>query len=187
MRKNTILSKLAALYAKTGKIPGWKAVEAVGIAADDIYRHWECLTDAVLDADPEARRVKGLKNLRAEEAAAEAKDAREEDAPRGHHYSVYVVNLSSEIGKLQWFADENPNGTKSCLYVGATWHTPEQRLANHKRGHRAARRVAPYMRKINEALTKDHRERYATREEAEREEVSFAKKLRKQGFRVWQR
>ena len=187
MRKNTIISKLAALYAKTGKIPGWKAVEAIGIMEEDIYRHWEWLTDAVLEAEPAARRAKDLKDRKQEEEA----DEREEDDPTGrHHYSVYVVNLSSAIGKLAWFAAENskgPKGTKACLYVGATWHTPEERLANHKRGHKPARRVRPYMIKIDKDLTKEHRGQYATRDEAERVEKRLAITLRKQGYRVWQR
>jgi len=184
MRIKKILSTLADLHAKNGKIPGWKAVKAAGVTEDDIYRHWEWLTDAVQEAVPAARRAKDLKELKDEEEA----DEQEEDAPVGHHhYSVYVVNLDPAIGKLPWFKEENPNGTRACLYVGATWHTPEQRLKNHQRGHKAARRVAPHMRRIDEALTKDHRGRYATREEAEREEKRWANTLRKQGYRVWQR
>jgi len=184
MRKATIVKNLADLYAKNGMIPGWKAVEAAGMKADDIYRHWEWLTDAVQEAVPAARRAKDLKERKDEET----EDEREEDDPTGrHHYSVYVVNLKPAIGKLLWFAAENHKGTKSCLYVGATWHTPEQRLKNHLRGHKAARRVVPHMRKIDEALTKDHRGRYATREEAERVERRYAQELRRQGYCVWQR
>ncbi len=51
-----------------------------------------------------------------------------EDTPPGHgHHSVYVVYL------------RNPKGDgRAGYYVGMTGLSPEERFANHKRGHKAA-------------------------------------------------
>ena len=60
--------------------------------------------------------------------------------PTAQHHNVYVVLLAQAAGKLRKVRAANPNRDpkKSCVYVGMTGLTPEQRFANHKRGIKAA-------------------------------------------------
>lgn len=91
--------------------------------------------------------------------------------PSGHH-SVYVVYL------------RNPRGDgKAGYYVGMTGLTPEQRLANHKAGIRAAGVV----RRFGERLVPRLYEHLNPMpyEKAVLMEVQLAESLRKRGFQVF--
>jgi len=59
---------------------------------------------------------------------------------------VYVVLLDPAAGRLQKVRAENPkrNPKKSCVYVGMTGLSPEERFANHKSGIKAASVVKRY-------------------------------------------
>lgn len=92
-------------------------------------------------------------------------------ASRPHHH-VYVVYL------------RNPKGDgRAGYYVGMTGLTPEERFANHKRGHKSAGIV----RRCGERLVP---RLYAhlnpmTYEDARRMERVLADSLRKRGFQVF--
>ena len=89
----------------------------------------------------------------------------------GHHH-VYVVFL------------KNPKGDgRAGYYVGMTGLTPEERLANHKAGIKAARVVQRFGVRLVPRL-------YAhlnpmSDEEAVRMEAALADSLRKRGFQVF--
>lgn len=100
-----------------------------------------------------------------------ARDDHAKTRPSGHH-SVYVVYL------------RNPRGDgKAGYYVGMTGLTPEQRLANHKAGIRAARVV----RRFGERLVPRLYEHLNPMpfEKAVVMEVQLAESLRKRGFQVF--
>src|SRR5512147_2742310 len=87
-------------------------------------------------------------------------------------HSVYVVYL------------RNPKGDgKAGFYVGMTGLSPEERFANHKAGHKAARIVKRCGERLVPRL-------YAhlnpmTRDEAEAAEPRLANDLRARGFLVY--
>src|SRR5208283_4933974 len=62
------------------------------------------------------------------------------------YHNVYVVLLDSSAGKLRKVRMENPqrDAKKSCIYVGMTGLTPEERFANHKAGIKDAHVVQRY-------------------------------------------
>jgi hypothetical protein len=85
-------------------------------------------------------------------------------------YGVYAI----EIG-----------GAPKRVYVGQSWHSPEERLTQHLAGGRGAAKV--FKRgatgKLRPALYK-HLPRVPTREQAEALEHALAVSLRKRGFVV---
>ena len=92
--------------------------------------------------------------------------------PKNGHHNVYVVFL------------KNPRGDgKAGYYVGMTGLTPEERLANHKAGVKAARvvrrfgvRLVPTLYEHLNPMSYEH---------AVRMEVELAESLRKRGFQVF--
>jgi hypothetical protein len=58
----------------------------------------------------------------------------------GHHHSVYVVLLDPAATRLRAVRAANParDRKKSCVYVGMTGLTPEERFANHRQGIKSA-------------------------------------------------
>ena len=93
-------------------------------------------------------------------------------AAAGGHHSVYVVYL------------RNPKGDgKAGYYVGMTGLTPEERLANHKAGIKAAGVV----RRFGERLVPTLYEHLNPMpyEDAVLMEVELADSLRKRGFLVF--
>lgn len=88
------------------------------------------------------------------------------------HHSVYVVYL------------RNPSGDgKAGYYVGMTGLSPEQRLANHKAGIKAARVVRKYGVRLVPLLY-EHLNPMSF-ENAVRMEVQLADDLRARGFQVF--
>jgi predicted GIY-YIG superfamily endonuclease len=89
----------------------------------------------------------------------------------GHHH-VYVVFL------------RNPKGDgKAGYYVGMTGLTPEERLANHKAGIKAARIVRKHGVRLVPTLYEHLNP--MTYADAARMEVELAASLRKRGFQVF--
>jgi predicted GIY-YIG superfamily endonuclease len=94
----------------------------------------------------------------------------EKTRPKRH--SVYVVYL------------RNPKGDgKAGYYVGMTGLTPEQRLANHLNGIKAARIVTKYGVRLVPTLYEHLNP--MTYEDALRLEEELAGSLRKRGFQVF--
>ena len=73
------------------------------------------------------------------------KPLRAKRQPEQHH-NVYVVLLDPAAGRLRAVRAANPrrDPKKPCVYVGMTGLTPEERLANHKAGTKAASVVKRY-------------------------------------------
>ena len=102
-------------------------------------------------------------------------------------FNVYVVRLDDAVLEIPKFAEENSQYIpgKPCVYVGMTGLTPEERFANHKRGHQANKYVKRYgqylmKRKFRSLNPMEY-------EDAKRWEEKLAERLRRRGFAVWQR
>lgn len=64
----------------------------------------------------------------------------------GFHHNVYVVLLDPAVARLRKVRAENPkrDPAKTCVYVGLTGLSPEERFANHKAGLKSAWAVHRY-------------------------------------------
>jgi predicted GIY-YIG superfamily endonuclease len=83
-------------------------------------------------------------------------------------WGVYVIQL-----------DDDP----LWVYVGQSYHSPEDRFKQHRNGIRSSRIVRRRGRKLRPELYR-HRPRYTSREQALRAEADLAAELRRRGFRV---
>ena len=102
-----------------------------------------------------------------------------------HH--VYVVLLDPAVMRHRAFVDQNPNlaPDTTCVYVGMTGTSPQDRFAAHKQGHKANRHVRRYgIRLLPELYDELNPLSY---EEAQATEVRLADELRSAGYAVWQR
>lgn len=92
--------------------------------------------------------------------------------PARRTYGVYVVEL---------------NDSKNHLYVGQTWYTPDERLAQHNTGLAVFHAARPFKRGLRGRLRPDIYEqipRVNSQAEAEALEAATARKLKALGFRV---
>jgi hypothetical protein len=92
-------------------------------------------------------------------------------------YRVYVIELDDRVGK-------RVSPRLPAVYVGQTAHSPEERFANHKRGHRASRHVRRYGTRLRPDLFA-HLAPVATRREAEALEQETADRLKRKGYTVY--
>ena len=101
-----------------------------------------------------------------------------------HHHHVYVVLLDSAVGKVRKVRAENPkrDRKKPCVYVGMTGLAPEERLANHKAGTKAAWVVKCYgLRLLPELYAHLNPMPYEAAAEMEKD---LAEDLRRAGYTV---
>lgn len=102
-------------------------------------------------------------------------------------HSVYVIRLDDRILKRRKFRRENPGYVEGlpCVYVGMTGWTPERRFEAHLNGYKSSRYVTDYgcelMPRCYEHLNP------MTYEEAVAAEERLARRLRAEGWAVWQR
>jgi hypothetical protein len=105
---------------------------------------------------------------------------------RGHHYSVYVVELSRDVLYERRFRNANPDyvAGKPCVYVGMTGLDPDLRFDKHKAGIQANR----YVREFGLRLMPELYESFNPMpyDGARDMEVELAIGLREEGFGVWQ-
>jgi predicted GIY-YIG superfamily endonuclease len=104
------------------------------------------------------------------------------------HHNLYVVELKAEVFSLEHkFREANPGYTpsvKPCVYVGMTGLEPEERLQEHRSGNHSARFVKKYgVRLLPELYRQFNPMPYAL---AIVMEVELARRLRDQGYGVWQ-
>lgn len=103
-----------------------------------------------------------------------------------HHYSVYVVELSSAVWKEHRFRKANPGYVtgKPFVYVGMTGLDPDLRFDKHKAGIQASAFVRQYGLRLLPALY----QRYNPMpyQAARAMEVELGIALRKAGYGVWQ-
>ncbi|HEX8491310.1 MAG TPA: DUF3553 domain-containing protein [Pyrinomonadaceae bacterium] len=108
--------------------------------------------------------------------------------PFGRH-NIYVIEMSRAILSERRFTKENPNRdpTKPCVYVGMTWHTPEERFQQHMNDKHAAHYVYRYRQGAKLLYPLFQKFNPMHKRLAEMMEVERACQLRKQGYAVWQR
>ena len=101
-------------------------------------------------------------------------------------YSLYVIELRREVLGEARFAARNPDhrDDKPCVYVGQTARTPEERLEQHRAGHKSNRYARRYGLRLRDKLTAN-RGPFGTREEALAAESALADSLRRRGYAVW--
>ena len=100
------------------------------------------------------------------------------------HHHVYVVLLDPAVAKIRAIRAANPDRDrkKSCLYVGMTGLTPEERFTNHKAGIKDASLVKRYgIRLLPELYAHLNPMPY---ESAVKMEVDLAEDLRRAGYTV---
>ena len=105
------------------------------------------------------------------------------DEPR---YRIYVVRLDNAVAAKKRFIKANPDyqSGKPCYYVGMTGRTPDERFAQHQKGHKACTYVTNFGRHL--ARKKFESIPRLNHADAVAMEVSHAEHLRSQGYGVWQ-
>lgn len=96
-------------------------------------------------------------------------------------FHVYVVELSDDA-RQKAKADERGR-TGTCVYVGETELTPEERFARHKSGRRASRIVRDHGVRLRPELAT--RGPFLTRANAAKAEKELGDSLRCRGFVVF--
>ena len=106
---------------------------------------------------------------------------------KSKRFMVYVIRLDQVVLRSRKFKDDNPNyvAGKDCYYVGVTSCTPAERFEQHKSGYKACRFVKKYWLELMPARFAQINPR--TYEDAMRHERKVAKRLKRQGYGVWQR
>lgn len=106
--------------------------------------------------------------------------------PRGHHYSVYVIELAPEVWNIGRFRRCNPDYIlgQPFVYVGMTGIDIDQRFDKHKAGIQSSR----YARDFGLRLLPKLYEVYNPMpyEGARDMEVELGIALREAGYGVWQ-
>ncbi len=105
---------------------------------------------------------------------------------RGHHYSVYVIELAPEVWNIGRFRRCNPDYilSKPFVYVGMTGVDIDLRFDKHKAGIQSSR----YVRDFGLRLLPRLYEMYNPMpyEAARDMEVELGIALREAGYGVWQ-
>jgi hypothetical protein len=101
-------------------------------------------------------------------------------------FSVYVIGLDETVLQHKKFLEANPGYKpgKSCVYVGMTARTPQERFQQHKSGYKSGKFVKRYGLHLRKRLYEKYNP--LTYEEAQKLEVALARKLREKGYAVWQ-
>jgi hypothetical protein len=103
------------------------------------------------------------------------------------HHNLYVVELRSEIFvRERRFSEKNLHWLpgKSCVYVGMTGLSPEERFQKHLRGEKDAWFVQKYGQRLLPALYRHFNP--MPYDLARVMEPELARQLREQGYGVWQ-
>jgi hypothetical protein len=104
---------------------------------------------------------------------------------REHHH-VYVIELDPDVLYEAKFKKANPDYVtgKPCVYVGMTWHDPDQRFDQHKAGIKANKYALKYgLRLMPELYEKLNPMPFG---DAAYMEVDLAIRLQQRGYGVWQ-
>ena len=106
--------------------------------------------------------------------------------PRGHHYHVYVIELSDEVWNVGRFRRANPDYLlgQPFVYVGMTGVDPDVRFDKHKAGIQANVYVQKWGMRLLPALYAMYNP--MPYEGARDMEVELGIALREQGYGVWQ-
>ena len=106
--------------------------------------------------------------------------------PKSHH-NVYVIELDPAVLEDKKFSEENPDRdpAKTCLYIGMTGRTPDERFKQHRAGFKSSKYPRRHGRQLRPELYEQHNP--MTFETACAMEVELARELRSRGHAVWQR
>ncbi len=106
--------------------------------------------------------------------------------PAKERFNIYVIELELAVLKVKRFREANPDYMegKSCVYVGMTSRTPEERYEQHKNGYKSARLVKKFGLRLKPRQYRSLNP--MSYEEASRMEREKARRLRKRGYGVWQ-
>jgi len=101
-------------------------------------------------------------------------------------YYVYVIRLDNAVLKSRKFRRRNPdiNTNLPCFYVGQSYHLPETRFWQHKKGYKSNR----FVKEFGLGLCPQFYENLnpiETRKEAEFVETKLTESLRMKGHGVW--
>lgn len=101
-------------------------------------------------------------------------------------YYVYVIRLDEKVLDHKKFRQSNPelNTRLPCYYVGQSFHPPETRFWQHKRGYKSNRYAKRYGLGLSPQFYA-HINPIKSRKEAERIETEITNNLRKKGHGVW--
>jgi len=101
-------------------------------------------------------------------------------------YYVYVIRLDEEVKKKRKFREQNldMNHDLSCYYVGQSYHPPEIRFWQHKKGYKSNRFAKKYGLGLCPQYY-DHLNPIINRKKAESIEAELTKTLRSKGHGVW--
>lgn len=107
-------------------------------------------------------------------------------SPRGHHYSVYVVELAPEVWDVFRFRRANPDyqASQPFVYVGMTGLDVDLRFDKHKAGIQSNRFVRDFGVRLLPALYAMYNP--MPYEGARDMEVELGIGLREAGYGVWQ-
>lgn len=107
-------------------------------------------------------------------------------SPRGHHYSVYVVELAPEVWDVFRFRRANPDyqAGQPFVYVGMTGLDVDLRFDKHKAGIQSNRFVRDFGVRLLPALYAMYNP--MPYEGARDMEVELGIGLREAGYGVWQ-
>jgi hypothetical protein len=141
------------------------------------------LPDPNVDCEPQLR---SELELLATKEYSERNTSSRSPASREKRFSIYVVELDRAVLNKKRFLAANPDHDPqlACFYVGMTGLTPDERFANHKKGHKACRYVQEYGLWLRRRIYEKYNPmKY---DEAERMERELAEQLRAKGHAVWQ-
>jgi len=102
-------------------------------------------------------------------------------------YTIYVIQLDEKVWKKPKMKKRNPNRRfdKPCVYVGYSFHTPEERYRQHMSGQNDSAMVRDYGLCLREDLYRNARVSHSP-EKAQAMEAHWAGRLRRRGFGVWE-
>jgi len=109
------------------------------------------------------------------------------------NHNVYVVELDKKVwSDKAKFRAANPQykGMMTCLYVGMTSHSPQERYKKHKSGYRTKKGIkisSIYVEKYGKCLRPSLYSNFnpLTKEDALLLEKNLANSLKKRGYAVW--
>ena len=101
-------------------------------------------------------------------------------------YYIYVIQLDKAVLNYTEFKRNNPNMDTRlpCYYVGQSFHTPETRFWQHKKGYKSNRFAKEYGLGLCPKFY-DCYNPIKTRKDAEILEKELTEKLRMKGHGVW--
>ena len=99
---------------------------------------------------------------------------------------LYVILLDPAVARNKRFRQDNPDydGKAVCYYVGSSAKDPETRFAEHVRGHKSAKVVRQFGKKV--VHPRCRRMQVLSTGSIEAKERRYAARLRAEGFGVYQ-